>query len=88
LSLQEQEEVHAVTMPTTQGQPSQHTPTCNKGKAKAKVMEENEDDEDETTENLREELENFVVPTKFSEKDLAGLLPLPMEYYEGDLGLL
>ncbi|KAG6872060.1 hypothetical protein C0995_013442 [Termitomyces sp. Mi166 len=35
-----------------------------KGKGKAKAMEDDDDEEDKATQRLREELENFVVPTK------------------------
>ncbi|KAG6859821.1 hypothetical protein C0995_003476, partial [Termitomyces sp. Mi166 len=43
---------------------------------------------DETTQKLRKELEDFVVLTKFDDKLLMSLLPPPLEYYEGDIGLL
>ncbi|KAG6901118.1 hypothetical protein C0995_000430 [Termitomyces sp. Mi166 len=87
LSLQEQEEVCALTLLPTQEQPSQWVPPHSKGKGKAKAMEENNDKEGEATQRLREELENFVAPTKFDNLLLAGLLPLPTEYYEEDIGL-
>ncbi|KAG6871639.1 hypothetical protein C0995_002002 [Termitomyces sp. Mi166 len=76
-----------LTLPPTQEQPSQWVVPHNKGKDKAKVMEEDEDKEGEATQKLRKELENFVVLTKFDDKFLVSLLPLPMEYYEGDTGL-
>ncbi|KAG6887460.1 hypothetical protein C0995_015090 [Termitomyces sp. Mi166 len=76
---------HAPSVPYRQS--SQWALTCSKDKGKAKAMEEDDDNEDEATQTLREELKNFVVPTTFSDKDLAGLLPPLMEYYEGDVGL-
>ncbi|KAG6870729.1 hypothetical protein C0995_011096, partial [Termitomyces sp. Mi166 len=87
LLLQEQEEVHAITLPLTQ-EPSQWLAPCNKGKGKAKVMEDDEDEEGEATQKFRKKLEDFVVLTKFDNKLLASLLPPPSEYYEGDIGLL
>ncbi|KAG6898827.1 hypothetical protein C0995_008176 [Termitomyces sp. Mi166 len=87
LSLQEQEEVHAVALPLTQ-EPSQQLVPHNKGKGKAKTMEDDEDEEGEATQKLRKELEDFVVLTKFDNKLLASLLPPLSEYYEEDIGLL
>ncbi|KAG6870746.1 hypothetical protein C0995_010974 [Termitomyces sp. Mi166 len=39
---------------------------CNKDKGKAKAMEDDKDKEGEATKKLRTELENFMVPTKFT----------------------
>ncbi|KAG6897562.1 hypothetical protein C0995_010328 [Termitomyces sp. Mi166 len=50
-------------------------------------MEEDEDEE-EVIQRYKQELADFVVPTTFNDKLLASLLPLPMEYYVGDVGLL
>ncbi|KAG6871367.1 hypothetical protein C0995_005394 [Termitomyces sp. Mi166 len=88
LSLQEQEEVHAIssTLLLTQ-EPSQQVVPCNKDKGKVKATEDDEDEEGEATQKLRKELEDFVVPTKFDNKLLVSLLPPPSEYYEGDIGL-
>ncbi|KAG6897000.1 hypothetical protein C0995_010860, partial [Termitomyces sp. Mi166 len=58
----------------------------NKDKGKAKVMED-DDNEEEATQKFRKELKDFVVPTTFDNKLLASLLPPPLEYYEGDIGL-
>ncbi|KAG6899065.1 hypothetical protein C0995_007269, partial [Termitomyces sp. Mi166 len=58
------------------------------GKGKAKATEDDKDEEGEATQKLRKELEDFVVPTKFDNKLLMSLLPLPLEYYEGDIELL
>ncbi|KAG6859503.1 hypothetical protein C0995_007848, partial [Termitomyces sp. Mi166 len=60
----------------------------NKGKSKVKAVEEDKDKEGEAAQNLRKELENFMVPTKFNNKLLASLLPPPMEFYERNVGLL
>ncbi|KAG6884933.1 hypothetical protein C0995_009733 [Termitomyces sp. Mi166 len=64
LSLQEQEEVHAISsaLSLTQERSSQQLAPQNKDKGKAKVTEEDDDDE-EATQKLRKELEDFVVPT-------------------------
>ncbi|KAG6900986.1 hypothetical protein C0995_002963 [Termitomyces sp. Mi166 len=88
LSLQKQEEVCATSsaLPPTQ-EPSQQLAPCNKGKGKANATEDDEDKEGEATQRLRKELEDFMVPTKFDNKLLASLLPPPLEYYEGDIGL-
>ncbi|KAG6870996.1 hypothetical protein C0995_009123, partial [Termitomyces sp. Mi166 len=86
LSLQEQEEVCAITLPLTQ-EPSQQSVPCNKGKGKAKATEDDKDKEGEATQKLRKELEDFMVPTKFDNKLLVSLLLPPSEYYEGDIGL-
>ncbi|KAG6860850.1 hypothetical protein C0995_006825 [Termitomyces sp. Mi166 len=71
------EEVHAVSsaLPPTQEQHSQQVAPCNKSKGKVKETEEDEDKEGEAAQELRKELEDFVVLTK------------PSEYYEGDIGL-
>ncbi|KAG6901016.1 hypothetical protein C0995_002237 [Termitomyces sp. Mi166 len=75
------------TLPSTQ-EPSQQAAPHNKGKGKAKAMEDDEDKEGEAPQKLRKELEDFVVLTKFDDKLLASLLPLPSEYYEGDIGVI
>ncbi|KAG6859461.1 hypothetical protein C0995_008306 [Termitomyces sp. Mi166 len=51
-------------------------------------MEDDEDEEGEATQNLRKELEDFVVLTKFDNKLLASLLLPPLEYYEGDSAIV
>ncbi|KAG6859518.1 hypothetical protein C0995_007667 [Termitomyces sp. Mi166 len=85
LSLQEQEEVHAIsgTFSSPQKCSSQWSVPQNKGKGKAKATED-DDDHEETAQKLRKELEDFVVPTTFDDKLLASLLPPPSEYFEGD----
>ncbi|KAG6859526.1 hypothetical protein C0995_007621 [Termitomyces sp. Mi166 len=45
---------------------SQQSAPCNKGKGKAKATEDDEDKEGEATQKLRKELEDFMVPTKFT----------------------
>ncbi|KAG6860421.1 hypothetical protein C0995_011377 [Termitomyces sp. Mi166 len=50
---------------------------CNKGKGKAKATEDDEDKENEATQNLRKELEDFVVPTKFTAATIGILQGLP-----------
>ncbi|KAG6859652.1 hypothetical protein C0995_006200 [Termitomyces sp. Mi166 len=65
LSLQEQEEVCAVSSALSLTQePSQQSAPHNKGKGKAKVTEDDEDEE-EATQKFRKELEDFMVPTTF-----------------------
>ncbi|KAG6859156.1 hypothetical protein C0995_011092 [Termitomyces sp. Mi166 len=88
LLLQEQEEVHAIssTLPPTQESSQQSVPR-NKDKGKAKAMEDDEDEESEAIQNLRKELKDFMVPTKFNDNLLASLLLPPLKYYEGDIGL-
>ncbi|KAG6882617.1 hypothetical protein C0995_014272 [Termitomyces sp. Mi166 len=63
LSLQEQEEVHAIlgALLLTQEPPQ------NEGKGKAKAMEDGNNNK-EATQKLRKELEDFVVPTTFDDK--------------------
>ncbi|KAG6886670.1 hypothetical protein C0995_006025 [Termitomyces sp. Mi166 len=88
LSLQEQEEVCAISgaFLSPQEHSSQWLVPRNKGKGKAKATEEDDNDE-ETAQKLRKELEDFVVPTTFDDKLLVSLLPPPSEYFEGDSGL-
>ncbi|KAG6900533.1 hypothetical protein C0995_003525 [Termitomyces sp. Mi166 len=88
LSLQEQEEVHAISgaLALTQEPSLQWLAPRTKGKGKAKATE-NDDNNKEATQKLRKELEEFVVPTTFDNKLLASLLPPPSEYFEGDSGL-
>ncbi|KAG6859857.1 hypothetical protein C0995_002877 [Termitomyces sp. Mi166 len=74
-------------MPISQGQPFQHAIGCGKGKEKVKVTEEDNDNEDKAMQKLWKKLENFVVSTTFSNKELAALLLLPIKYYEADVGL-
>ncbi|KAG6860261.1 hypothetical protein C0995_013532 [Termitomyces sp. Mi166 len=69
----------------TQESPRRLVP-CNKGKSKAKTTED-DDDKEEATQKFRKELEDFVVPTTFDNKLLVSLLPPPLEYYEGNIGL-
>ncbi|KAG6858866.1 hypothetical protein C0995_013327, partial [Termitomyces sp. Mi166 len=84
LSLQEQEEVCAISgaLLSTQEHSSQWSAPRNKGKGKAKAMEDDNDDK-ETAQKLKKELEDFI----FDNKLLASLLPPPSEYFEGDSGL-
>ncbi|KAG6860147.1 hypothetical protein C0995_015225 [Termitomyces sp. Mi166 len=46
------------------------------------------DDEDKATKKICQELEDFVVLTTFTERELAMLLPSSSEYFEKDVGLL
>ncbi|KAG6871347.1 hypothetical protein C0995_005751, partial [Termitomyces sp. Mi166 len=57
-----------------------------KGKGKAKATEEDEDD-DKATNKLWQELEDFVVPTTFDNKQLATLLLPLSEYSERNVKL-
>ncbi|KAG6871757.1 hypothetical protein C0995_000385 [Termitomyces sp. Mi166 len=71
------------TLPLTQ-ESSQWLAPRNKGKGKAKVTEDDKDKEGEATQKLRKELEDFM----FDDKLLASLLLPPLEYYEGDIGVI
>ncbi|KAG6899311.1 hypothetical protein C0995_006357 [Termitomyces sp. Mi166 len=81
---------HAPSVPyiANPSKPSQQLVPRNKGKGKAKAMEDDEDEEGEATQKSRKEPEDFMVPTKFDDKQLASLLLPLSEYYEGDIGLL
>ncbi|KAG6882651.1 hypothetical protein C0995_014100 [Termitomyces sp. Mi166 len=70
LSLQKQEGVRSATLGaflSPQKRSSQRSVPQNKGKGKAKVTEDDDNDE-ETTQKLRKELEDFIVPTTFDNK--------------------